>query len=237
VRTGLVQLASLIPGAAQVLVPALQRRALEDEAQVVRLGALLALAALGAEVQVLCRGLFEHEVDPLDRFLAVLALAAAAPATLTPAMLELALHGLEVRALLLRAGDVPLVDNPRAMLARALARHPQSSVRDEVLDRLLGPLHDDWWLDDATAGAVLGLAFAGGVALATPTEMQRRAIHLVGSRAFGPTGSLDLVAVLERAGLPLGREALQRVLGPRFPLGQSPTTPEAAGRPWWRFWR
>jgi hypothetical protein len=236
VRAGLVQLASLVPSAAGPLVPALQRRALEDEAQVVRLGAVLALSKLKANVVALTRGLFSGEQDALDRFLAVLALAASAPAEVTPAMLDFALGCLKVRSLLLRSGEVPLVDNPRAMLASALSRHPDAGVRDGALARLLGPLQDDWWLDDATARAVLRLAFVGPTAPARLSELQRRAVHLVGSRALGPTGSLDLLAVLRRAALPTDRAGLQHLLGPAFPLGQSPGLAQRAARPWWRFW-
>lgn len=230
VRLAALPLLAHVPQVLASTGPALQRVALEDEDQRVRLGALLALAALHAEVAPLATSLYKHEADDLDRFIATLALLLAGH-PVTRDMLDFALTSLRVRKLLLRCGDVPLVDNPRARLAQAMARHPDVELRELALKRELEHLHDEAWLDDATAGAMLELGRACG------GESNLRAIHLVASRVFGPNGSLDLIEVLERFDLPIDPVVLQKQLGPAFPIGLPPQQARPVRKPWWRFWQ
>jgi hypothetical protein len=228
-RASLIPLAVRLSEAKDQFEPALKRHALEDDAQRVRLGCVFALATLGADVAAVAQGMFSTETDPLDRLVAALALMTAHPQLVDLAMAELALSLVKTRAVLLRCGDVPLIDNPRATLADALAKHPARSVRARVLTVLLETAGDENWIDDGTAAGLLRLGDACDPALKT------RALHLVATRAFGPTGGLDLIAVLTRAGLPSEPKALQKLLGPRFPIGQwaLPEQPRA----WWQFWR
>lgn len=228
-RASLIPLAVRLPEAREQCAPALKRHALEDEAQRVRLGCVFALAMLGVDVADVARGMFMTETDPLDRLVAALSLMTAHPGLVDVPMAELALSWVKTRAVLLRCGDVPLIDNPRATLAFALAKHPDASVRSRVLTVLLETAGDENWIDDATATGLLRLGEA------CDTELKTRAIHLVASRAFGPTGGLDLIAVLTKAGLPSSPQALQKLLGPRFPIGQWALPPQP--RPWWQFWR
>jgi hypothetical protein len=228
VRLASLPLFSRMTTAAAATSAALQRVALEDEDQRVRLGALLTLATLGVDVGTLANSLYLHEADELDRFIAALSLLVAA-LPVSRDVLEFALKSLNVRKLLLRCGDVPLVDNPRATLALAMSQHPDGALRELALTRELEQLNEEPWLDDATAEAVLLLGRAcGGV-------FNQRAVHLVATRVFGANGSLDLVDVLQRCGLPVDPVVLQKQLGPEYPIGL-PARSKPAQKPWWRFW-
>jgi hypothetical protein len=228
-RLATVSLAVALPGAAPRLTPALQRHALEDESQAVRLGSLFALASLRAEVTELAKSLFRTERDPLDRLAGALALMEARVEQVDQPMVELALGLAMDRSVLLRCGDVPLLGNPRETLARALARHPDAALQRLVFKRLLEVAGDENWIDDGTAAGLLALGSACGF------EATKRAAHLVASRAFGPTGGLDLLAVLDAAGLPTDPAELQRFLGPNLPIGQWELA--LAPKRWWQFWR
>lgn len=228
-RASVIPLAVRLREAREQFAPLLKRHALEDEAQRVRLGCVFALAMLEIDVAEVARGMFMTETDPLDRLVAALSLMTAHPGLVDLPMAELTLSLVKTRAVLLRCGDVPLIDNPRATLAFALAKHPDASVRSRVLTVLLETAGDENWIDDATATGLLRLGEA------CDAELKTRAIHLVANRAFGPTGGLDLIAVLTQAGLPSSPAALQKLLGPRFPIGQWALPPQS--RPWWQFWR